>query len=63
MAPRWAGPDDLLDVASARDQRSLLLKVLFFGVHRISIDIDMLTRNEIFGGDWNCGIEAADLIN
>lgn len=47
----WAGPDDLLDVASARDQRSVLFTVPFFGVDRISIDIDVLTRNEIFGGE------------
>ena len=47
----WAGPDDLLDTASARDQRSVLFTVPFFGVDRISIDIDVLTRNEIFGGE------------
>ncbi len=51
VVARWAGPDDLLDVASARDQRSVLFTVPFFGVDEISIDIDVLTRNEIFGGD------------
>jgi hypothetical protein len=51
VVPRWAGPDDLLDVASARDERSVLFTVPFFAVDRISIDIDVLTRNEIFGGE------------
>ncbi|MCB1379934.1 MAG: carboxypeptidase regulatory-like domain-containing protein [Alphaproteobacteria bacterium] len=47
----WAGPDDLLDVASARDERSVLFTVPFFGVDRISLDIEVLTRHEIFGGE------------
>lgn len=48
---QWAGPDDLLDVASARDQRSVLFTVPFFAADRVEIDIEVLTRNEIFGGD------------
>jgi hypothetical protein len=51
VVARWAGPDDLLDVASARDQHSVLFTVPFFGVDEISIDIEVLTRNEIFGGE------------
>ena len=51
VVPQWAGPDDLLDVASARDERSVLFIVPFFARDQLSIDIDVLTRNEIFGGD------------
>lgn len=51
VVQRWAGPDDLLDVASARDERSVLFTVPFFGVDRIEIDIEVLTRHEIFGGE------------
>ena len=51
VVPQWAGPDDLLDVASTRDERSVLFIVPFFAVDQLSIDIEVLTRNEIFGGE------------
>ena len=51
VVARWAGPDDLLDVASARDERSVLFVVPFFATKELSIDIEVLTRNEIFGGE------------
>lgn len=51
VVPRWAGPDDLLDIASTRDERSVLFTVPFFGVDRIEQDIEVLTRHEIFGGE------------
>lgn len=51
VVPRWAGPDDLLDVASTRDERSVLFTVPFFAVDRIELEIEVLTRHEIFGGE------------
>lgn len=39
------------EIASARDKRSVLVIVPFFARDQLSIDIDVLTRNEIFGGD------------
>ena len=51
VGPRGAGPDDLLDVASARDEQRVEFIVPFVAVDRLSIDIDVLTRNEIFGGE------------
>jgi hypothetical protein len=51
VVPRWAGPDDLLDVASARDEQRVEFIVPFVTVDRLSIDIEVLTRNEIFGGE------------
>ena len=51
VVPQWAGPDDLLDVASARDERSVLFVVPFFATNELSIDIEVLSRNEIFGGE------------
>ncbi len=51
VVAQWAGPDDLLDVASTRDERSVLFIVPFFATNELSIDIEVLTRNEIFGGE------------
>ena len=51
VVAQWAGPDDLLDTASARDERSVLFIVPFFATDELSIDIEVLTRNEIFGGE------------
>lgn len=51
VTPQWAGPDDLLDVASTRLETPILVSSPLSDPRGVEVNIEVDTRNAIFGGD------------